>query len=667
VSGVLAAAMIALLAGPALCALAARLGAAATLTGCVLVVIAGFAAALHGAQPVLSLGGWLGFGPSALRDDPLAGIFLALGGVCGGAVALAALSRPPTRMQGALGGGVMLCVAVVILAGNGFALLLAWEGLAVCILLLAGGDPARLSGGYLTAGLTKLGGAALLAAVGLLYAHTHSFSLAVWAHAHLSAAARGVAFALTVTAFGSKVGILPLQSVLPEGYGSAPRLGASWLAVALCAGFYGLWRFELALLHPLGAWCGDALLVLGALGAVAGIVYAVCEDELRRFLGYSTVEHAGIVLLGLGVALLGLSFHDRTLAAAGMLAATLHVIAHNLAKTLALLALDRLELATGERALGPLGALARGDRSSAGALGIASLTLAAIPPFGGFVSEWLTFMALLQAFRMPSLLSQLLCALAAAALAFTGGIALLAFAKAFGFAFLGAARRLGRRLRAAGGPPLELGALGLVLAFLGTVAPWEIHAVGAGLRGVLGFDLARQAITHPLVLGPVFRAFSVLAPTWLTVVLPGYALLALALALATRRRAVRRAPVWLTGSGAELAEVQYRPAAYSNPLRVVLRGPLRFRSRLLAADRPPARPEPAAPAQPEPAAPAAPRWRLQRDVVQVIERLLYRPLALAALAGSARARRLQSGRLSMYLLYLMVALMIALVLIPVLR
>lgn len=649
-SVVLAGAMIALLAGPVLCALGARAGAAATLGGCVLLVIAGFAGALHGAEPVLSLGGWLGYGHSTLRDDRLAGIFLALSGVCGAAVALGTLSRPSTRLQSALGGAVALCVAIVILAANGFLLLLAWEALAVCIYLLASGDPARLSGGYLTAGLTKLGGAALLAAVALLYAHTHTFSLAAWSHAHLSVATRGVLFALTLVAFGSKVGVAPLQGALPSGYGSAPRLGASWLAVALCAGFYGLWRFELQVLAPLPAWCPDALLVLGALGAVLGILYAVCEDDLRRFLGYSTVEHAGIVLLGLGVALLGLAFGDRTLAAAGMLAATLHVIAHNLAKTLGLLTLDRLELASGERRLDPLGALAKGDRASAGSFGVASLTLAAIPPLGGFVSEWLTFMALLQAFRLPSLLSQLLCALAAAALAFTGGIALLAFARAYGFAFLGPARLAGRRLARAGGPPLELLALGLVLAFLGTVAPWEIHAVGSGLEGLLGFDLAGQAISHPLVLGPVFRGFSVLAPTWLTIVLPAYALLALLLALTTRRRGARRAPVWLTGSGAELAGVQYRPSAYSNPLRVVLRGPLGFRSRLVAL-----------PDSPDET------WQLQRSVVEAIERFLYRPLARGALAASARARRLQSGKLSMYLLYLMAALVFVLVLIPVLR
>ena len=119
------------------------------------------------------------------------------------------------------------------------------------------------------------------------------------------------------------------------------------------------------------------------------------------------------MLVGLGVALLGQSAHKPVLAAAGLLAATLHVVAHNLGKTLALIGVDRVEEATGERTMDGLGGLARRLPLTATALGISSLTLAAIPPLGGFVSEWFTFQALLQGFRMPTLLSQLLCALAA--------------------------------------------------------------------------------------------------------------------------------------------------------------------------------------------------------------------------------------------------------------
>ena len=287
-------------------------------------------------------------------------------------------------------------------------------------------------------------------------------------------------------------------------------------------------------------------------------------------------------LVGLGVALLGQSAHEPILAAAGLLAATLHVVAHNLAKTLALISVDRVEQATACRTLDPLGGLSRPLPVTAVALGVSSLTLAAIPPLGGFVSEWFTFEALLQGFRMPTLLSRLLCGLAAAALALTAGLGLLAFAKFYSFIFLGPTRgRLGR-VREPTRWPAGLVGLGIILLFLGPVAPWEIHAIGSALAPVLGLNLASTTISHPLVLTPVFTGFSVLAPTWLSITLPAYALLTAGAARAMRgrspaRQPVRRAPVWVTGSGPELAAVQYRPSAYSNPMRVILRGPLGYR------------------------------------------------------------------------------------------
>ncbi len=621
--------------------------------GCVLLVVVGIIAALGGAEPVLHLGGWLGFGQSSLRADPVSGIFLALTGLAGAATALAHAELPPGRWLTGLGSLLILLVAVAVGADNGFLFFLAWEGLTVCIYLLASADhdrPGELINGYFTAGLTKLGGAALLAAFGLLYGHTHSFSLSVWTHAALAPGTRGVLFALFVVAFGSKVGVLPIQGALPAGYGAAPRLGAASLSVALSAGFYGLWRFLFAVLGPLPTWCGDALLILGALTALTGVVYALTQDNLRRFLGYSTVEHAGIVLLGLGVALLGGSAHNRTLEAAGLLAATLHVCAHNLAKTLALIAVDRVETSTGERRLDALGGLGRRTPVAAAGIGVASLTLAAIPPLGGFVSEWFTFEALLQAFRMPTLLSQLLCALAGAALALTAGVGLLAFAKYFGFTVLGPPRRAFAPVRKPAPPAASLGLLGIVILFLGTVAPWEIHGLGSGLTPLLGFDPSQTTLSHPLVLGPVFQSFSVLAPTWLSIVLPAYALIAIAIVRGTGERGVRRAPVWVTGSGAELTAVQYRPSSYSNPMRVVLRGPLRYRTRIAQATGAGAR---------EP--------RLETSVVLAIDRLLYRPLTSLALSVAAQVRRFQSGRLSIYLLYMLVALIVALALIPVLR
>lgn len=646
--------MGALALGALLALITRRAGALLSAIGCVLLVIVGLAAALGQAHPVLELGGWLGFGHSALRADGLAGIFLALTGLTGGAVSVAFCELPASRSLTALGSLLLLLVAGTISSDNAFAFLISWELLSVCVYLIASSDrgqPGALVAGYLTGGLAKVGGAALLAAFGLLYAHTHTFELSAWAHASLSGGTRGLLFALFLIAFATKVGVVPLQGGLPAGYWAAPRLGAASLSVALCAGFYGLWRFEFEILGPLPVWCGDALLVLGALTAVLGIVYALTQDDLRRFLGYSTVEHSGIAAIGLAVALLGHAAHQPKLAAAGLLAATLHVCAHNLAKTLALIGVDRVQQATGERRIDPLGGLAGRMPATALGMGVASLTLAAIPPLGGFVSEWFTFEALLQGFRMPTLLSRLLCALAAAALALTSGVGLLAFSKYFSFTFLGSARTVLPRRREPTRWPLGLGLLALIVLLLGAVAPWEIHALGDGLRGMLGFDAARTTITHPLVLGPVFTGFSVLAPTWLAVVLPAYAVAAVAIARGIGRGRVRRAPVWVTGSGAELRAVQYRPSAYSNPMRVILRGPLGYRSRLVSA----------------PDQESADGARLETSVVLAVDRFLYGPVSVLAQRLATVVRSFQSGRLSTYLLYMLVALLVALSLIPILR
>ncbi len=634
-----------------------RLAALCSAAGCVLLVIVGLSAALGGARPVLELGGWLGFGHSALRADGLAGIFLALTGLTGAAVSLAYAELPAGRWLTALGCTLLLFVAVAIGSDNAFLFLLAWEAITVCVYLIASAGRSRedLLAGYLTGGLAKIGGAALLAAFGLLYAHTHSFSLAVWAHASLPAGTRGVLFALFLACFATKVGVLPLQGGLPAGYGSAPRLGAASLSVALCAGFYGLWRFEFQILGPLPVWCGDALLILGAITALTGIVYALTQDNLRRFLGYSTVEHAGIVLVGLGVALLGHAAHMPTLAAAGLLAATLQVCAHNLAKTLALIGVDRVEQASGERTIDPLGGLSRRLPASALALGVSSLTLAAIPPLGGFVSEWFTFEALLQGFRMPTLLSRLLCALAAAALALTAGLGLLAFAKYYSFIFLGPAR--GAR-RAARTIPL---AARHARARRGAPVPRHRRAVGDPRARVRPAAAARvRPSEHDDQ--PSARAR------------PGVQGILGARADMVEHRAARlRAARDPDRAGHPRAQRAERARAARAGVGHRQRRRARRRAvPALGVLQPDAR-DPARPARlSQPSARRGragrvPRLQLETRVVFAVDRFLYAPLTTLALRVAERVRALQSGRLSAYLLYMLIALIAALALVPILR
>jgi hydrogenase-4 component B len=638
--------------------IARRVAAGLAFAGSTLILIVGFVAAggWHGAS--LDLGEWLGFGVAHLEIDRLAGIFLALTGASGAAVSLVYVEHPPRRLVCSLHGLLLLAMGLVIASDQAFLFLLAWEVLTLTLYLLAGADrerPGTLVAGYFTGAMNKLGGGALLAAFGLLYAETGSFRFADWAHAapSLSAAARGTAFVLLLAGFGTKVGMMPFQGWLPVGHAAAPGASSATLSgIAINAGFYGLWRIAFGLLGTPSLWWGELALVIGGVSALVGILYAIAQDDIKRFLGFSTIEHSGIVLIGFGVALIGKAAGEPELAAAGLLAATLHVIAHALSKTLAFLGADRVARGAGTRELAPLGGLARLLPRTAGAFGLATLTLAAIPPFGGFVSEWLTLEALLQGFRLDDTTARLLMALGAALLALTAGLALLAFAKLYGTVFLGRARSLLAEAR----EPRDLGSGVILLSFaalvLGPVAPWEIHWVGRGLEGLLGFDLASQTISHPLVLGPVYEHFSVLAPTWLAVALPAYALATIGLVWVLLHPPARRAPVWLSGTAPAAALVQYTPAGYSNPVRVVLRGPYGFRRRLRA----------------EHARRDAPSTLvLETQVVPAFEQYLYRPLTTWSLWLSRQARRLQSGRLSAYLLYMLALLIVVLALIPALR
>jgi formate hydrogenlyase subunit 3/multisubunit Na+/H+ antiporter MnhD subunit len=635
---------------------AARPGAVAMLAAGCLLAIVGLVACLGGPGASLDLGTWLGFGESALHVDRLSGLFLGLTGVTTTGVALTYIEHAPSRAVVALVSLLLGAMALVICSDNGFVFLIGWESLTLVLYLLAGWERARpgvLVAGYFTGAMNKLGGAALLAAFALLYAKTGSFGLADWAQAapQLSAGTRAAVFLLLLVGFGTKVALVPFQGWLPVGHAAAPGAASATLSgIAVNAGFYGLWRLVFEGLRPLPLWYGDTVLVLGALTALLGIVYAIAQSDIKRFLGCSTIEHSGITLIGFAVALIGEAAGEPSLAAAGLVAATLHLIAHALAKTLAFLSADRVVRATGTRELEPLGGLGLALPRTAGAFGVAVFTLAALPPLGGFVSEWLTFEALLQAFRVPTTTTRLLMALAAALLALTVGLALLAFAKLWGFLFLGHSR--GRETPATEPPGMGIGLalLAVVTLALGPLAPWVLRLIGSGLLDVLGFQAGDRAVTHPLVLGPVYHDFSVLAPTWLAIVLPAYAVLLALLTRALLRPAVRRAPVWVSGSAADLAQVQYRPGAYVNPIRVVLRGAYGFRRELST----------------EPGArhPANAGRRLDTRVVPLIEEHVYRPLTAGALALSARVRALQSGRLGTYLIYMLAALIVALALIP---
>jgi formate hydrogenlyase subunit 3/multisubunit Na+/H+ antiporter MnhD subunit len=602
----------------------------------------------------------------------LAGLFLTL---CGGltsalSACLIGWARPTGRVagRGTASGYLLLlgAVTVVIVAGDAFTFLFAWESLTVAFYILVGirrADRANARASWATLGMGKMSGAALLVAFLLLAGRSGSITLASWSHVPGGALHAG-AFVLLVVGFGAKVGLLPFQVWVPVAYPAAPGpVRAAMAGLAANVGFYGLWRF-LGILGPPPVWLAVMVLVLGGITALVGICFAAVQSRLNRAIAYSSVENAGMILVGYGVALAGATADRPGIVAVGLLAASLQVVAHAVAKSGLYASSAFITSDHGSDDLETLRGAGRRTPVSGAAFALGSLTLAGLPPTIGFVSEWFLLEALLQEFRLHELALRLGMAAAGALVALTTGVAAFAFVRLIGFTVLG--RRLGSEPDKAdgGGPVGQAGLvlLGLSCVALSAIAPVFVRFLARGLAPVVPASYTARALKAPWVLQPIFSGFSILSPSWLLIELPiaflTVGLVATALSKGRLLR-VRRVPAWRSASPGVTGPDRYSAFGYANVLRHVL-------GNVLGASHVAEVVEPPGPDSPnEPAGSA--RVQVTMSVVEPAEAYLYRPARMAWLSLARIAKRLQSGRLDAYIAYMLVALLAVLATVAVLR
>jgi hydrogenase-4 component B len=621
--------------------------------------------ALDGRTVRLNVAGWLGYpepGQRALglASDRLSGMFLvmALGAAVPVSIAFASwAARPAAAATRMLATGYALtlgAVVVIMTAADAFTLLFGWEALTAAFWLLAGAGRAqagRVGAARVTVAFGKVSGAALLTGLLLLAARSHSISLASFAHAP-GGAARTTALVLLLAGFAVKAGLVPFQIWLPRGYAAAPGPARAIMAgVGVNVAFYGLWRTFALLGRPPG-WLAGVLLVLGGFTALLGIAHAAVQNRLFRVIAYSSVENSGLIITGFGVALTGAATGDQRLAAVGLLAATLQMVAHTAAKTLLFTAAAGFEDVAGGDDMETLRGTGRRAPWSGAGLAIGALTLAGLPPTAGFVSEWFLLEALMQQFRVTTLGGRLTLAVAGAAVALTAGFAGVTFVRLVGMVVLGPpdpGARPGEYGWAGRAAVLALAACPLAIA---AVTPLEIRAIAAGLSPAMPAGLTLGALKSPWVLQPVFGGFSILSPSWLWVEIPVMLTLVtlLTLGLSGRRLVrVRRVPAWRSATIGVTGADSYTPFGYANPTRRVLASVLHTRAGVQEV-------APAGDGEAGSGDDPAAHLRYASDVIEVVETYLYRPAAWLFNAIAAMARRLQSGRLDAYLLYMLIAL-----------
>ncbi len=557
------------------------------------------------------------------------------------------------------------CMALVCCAGDLFTFLLAWEGmtLASWVLVVADGrSDENVRAGLLYLVMAHAGTAALLVAFLALAERAGGFDFpAIRAAAQgLDGPGRTALFMLVLAGFGAKAGVVPLHVWLPKAHPAAPSHASALMSgVMLKVALYGVFRFGFDLLAPargpLPASWGWTVLILGTSSAVIGVLLALQQHDLKRLLAFHSVENVGIILIGAGVAmLLGGGRGPGPLATLALAAALLHTLNHAAFKGLLFLGAGSVLARTGVRNMEELGGLARRMPWTAWLFLLGAIAISALPPLNGFVSEWMTFQALLLGGVRLGGASGLLAGVAAAMLALTGGLAAACFAKAFGVTFLGRPRTAHAE-RATESPAPMIAAMALLAAAclgLGLAPGWAMRLLDRPTAELLGGAGASAAVTAqgPLILSAGDASTQGATSISVTAAAALLALLA-ALAWALRgwpRKAPRRlAPTWTCGM-TPTARFDYTGTAFAKPLRLIFAALYRPHREILK--------------ETGPSPYVIRRLGYAGEVVDLAETVLYARVKRWVTAGAHEIRTYSTGRIHGYIAFVLVTLVVSLLL-----
>lgn len=619
-------------------------------------------AGLAGGNMKLEISELLPIGGAAFGVDRLSAFFVAVTAL--GAIPAALYAIGYTREYAgkhslagmAFAFNVFVAAMILVpLARNVLTFLALWElmSLASYFLVITEHEHEEtLTAGWVYFVMTHAGFAALLLGFLLLARATGTPSFTEWsaAAAGLHSNARNLIFVLLAFGFGSKAGVIPLHVWLPRAHPAAPsHVSALMSGVMIKLGVYGLVRVAFDWLGVGPLWWGGSMLLVGAISGVLGVLYSLIDADLKRLLAYSSVENIGIIMLGLGAAMLFQLYALPGLAALALLAALFHALNHAAFKSLLFMGAGAVLHATHTRNMEELGGLIKRMPQTALFFLVGSLAIAALPPFNGFISEWLMFQSLLLSFQISAHTVNLIFAFGVAALALTSGLAAACFVRAFGITFLALprsepaarAREVDWTMRAA------MAVLALACVVFGIVPALTLTPLEATVFDLMG---AHADMKFNLTAVVANGGFGWVAPLWIAVGLVAFLLavpLSLCLMGANQRR--RFYETWGCGRALQTARFEYTATAFANPFKRVFALLYRPVKELDIEFHPESR-------------------YFVRTIAYynegrlIFEDTLYRPFLRMIQALAREARALQSGNVHGYLVYILIALVALLIL-----
>ena len=473
---------------------------------------------------------------------------------------------------------------LVILSDDAFTFLLSWEFMSLtswALVMAHHRDEDNARAGYVYVLMASFGTFALLLAFGLLAGPDGHYAFEAIRANHLSASYAALVLLLVLVGAGSKAGLVPLHVWLPLAHPAAPsHVSALMSGVMTKVAIYAFVRMIFDLSGPPQWWGGMIVLTLGGVTALMGVLYALMEHDLKRLLAYHTIENIGIIFIGLGLALAFEANHMTAAAALAFTAALFHVFNHSVFKSLLFFGSGAVLTATGERDMEHLGGLIHRMPQTALAFLIGCAAISALPPFNGFVSEWLTFQAILLSPELPQWGLKLSVPAVGALLALSAALAAACFVKAFGISFLGRPRSEAAR----NAHEVDLFSRATMLSFAalcliaGILPGFVVDSLAPVTQSLLGGHMPQQSSMAWLSLVPISRDRSsyngLLVFLFITVSASFAAFVIHRLA----SKATRRAPAWDCGFPDASTLTQYTAGSFSQPIRRVF-GTLLFRAR----------------------------------------------------------------------------------------
>jgi len=583
---------------------------------------------------------WLG---AHFRIDALASFFLVVVNLGGSTASLYGLGygrheSAPNRVLPFFP-AFLAGMNLVVLADDAFSYLLCWEFMSLvswALVMAHHREPGNARAGYVYLVMASFGTLALLLAFGMLAGPAGDYAFSAIRATQHTPYASALVLILMLLGAGSKAGLVPLHVWLPLAHPAAPsHVSALMSGVMTKVAIYGFVRVVFDLLGPPTWPASVIILFLGSITAVMGILYAMMETDLKRLFAYSTIENIGVIFSGLGLALAFQANGLKLAAALAFTAALFHVLNHSLFKSLLFFGAGAVLSATGERNMDRLGGLIHRMAYTSFTVLVGCVAISALPPFNGFVSEWLIFQAVLQSPDLPQWALKVMVPAVGAMLALAAALAAACFVKAFGVSFLGRPRSAMAE-KACEVDRFSLAAMFILAALCllaGILPGLVIDTLSPVAVEILAGRMPVQADEAWLSIVPIAESRSSYNGLLVMVFITTSASLAVFFIHRFASHALRRGPAWGCGFADPTPAAQYSGGSFAQPFRRVF-GTMVFHAR--------DRVEMPSPGDIRPA-------RLRIELHDLIWETMYAPIAGAIGRSSERLNRLQFLTIRRYL------------------